>query len=252
MGAGTEFEQKILAGPKNVKFNFINATDPYHKYYQYKIIEAKEGEEAAQRAFADDGAGALSKSAAAAAAAPVQEAAAPPPTQELKKPDDEKYTAHIPPGLTFQELETIKLTAQFVARNGMAFLTGLRSREDNKREFMFLKETHSLNTFFKRLTDAYSAVLFDAKEALTRLHGDVNDSNAVLQRCACVTRSLLMRSSQAQNCLQNRCTAHEIYVFLFASMRHGQCAADQVCHKAGFILQVPAAPGVGACEGVRS
>jgi splicing factor 3A subunit 1 len=106
------------------------------------------------------------------------------PTQELKKPDEERYTAHIPPGLTFQELEIIKLTAQCVARNGVEFLTGLRSREDNKREFMFLKETHSLNTFFKRLTDAYSSVLLDTKEALKRLHSDANDSASVLQRCA--------------------------------------------------------------------
>lgn len=185
--AGTDFERKILEGPKNVKFNFINATDPYHKYYQYKVLEAKEGTAAAQAAFAQDGAASLAPDAAAAtaaAAATPAQPAAPPPTQELKKPDDEKYTAHIPPGLTFQELDIIKLTAQFVARNGLEFLSGLRSREDNKREFMFLKETHSLNTFFKRLTDAYSSVLLDSKEALKQLHGDVNDSSAVLQRCA--------------------------------------------------------------------
>jgi hypothetical protein len=90
----------------------------------------------------------------------------------------------VPPGLTLQELDIIKLTAQYVARNGAEFLSGLRSREDNKREFMFLKETHSLNTFFKRLTDAYSSVLLDSREALKQLNADAMDSSAILQRCA--------------------------------------------------------------------
>jgi splicing factor 3A subunit 1 len=186
--AGTEVEQKILAGPKNVKFNFINPTDPYHKYYKYKILESKEGAEAAQAAFAAEGAAVLTgaKQPGAPAAvqpSPVEEEA---PTVPLVKPDDEKYTVHVPPGLTLQELDIIKLTAQYVARNGKEFLRGLRSREETKREFMFLKEAHSLNTFFKRLTDAYSSVLLDSKEALQRLNSDANDMSAILTRCELV------------------------------------------------------------------
>lgn len=36
---------------------------------------------------------------------------------------------HVPEGLTAVDLDVIKLTAQFVARNGKAFLAGLSSRE---------------------------------------------------------------------------------------------------------------------------
>ncbi len=36
---------------------------------------------------------------------------------------------HVPEGLTAVDLDIIKLTAQFVARNGKAFLVGLSSRE---------------------------------------------------------------------------------------------------------------------------
>jgi splicing factor 3A subunit 1 len=36
---------------------------------------------------------------------------------------------HVPEGLNAQDLDVIKLTAQFVARNGKAFLAGLSSRE---------------------------------------------------------------------------------------------------------------------------
>lgn len=86
--------------------------------------------------------------------------------------------------MVLQELDIIKLTAQFVALNGSSFLSGLKSREENKREFHFLKENHSLNLFFKRLTDAYSAVRLDSKDSLVRLREDSTDSNAVLQRCA--------------------------------------------------------------------
>lgn len=78
----------------------------------------------------------------------------------------------------------MKLAAQFVARNGSEFLNGLRTREQSKREFFFLKENHSLHTTFKRLTDAYSAVLLDSKEALVQLREDATDSAAVLQRYA--------------------------------------------------------------------
>jgi hypothetical protein len=35
----------------------------------------------------------------------------------------------VPEGLTALDLDVIKLTAQFVARNGKAFLTGLAQRE---------------------------------------------------------------------------------------------------------------------------
>lgn len=82
-----------------------------------------------------------------------------------------------------QDLDIMKLAAQFVARNGSEFLNGLRAREETKREFFFLKDNHSLHTTFKRLTDAYSGVLLDSKEALLQLREDAADSAAVLQRC---------------------------------------------------------------------
>lgn len=41
---------------------------------------------------------------------------------------------HVPEGITQLELDTIKLTAQFVARNGKNFLTGLASRQLNQKD----------------------------------------------------------------------------------------------------------------------
>ena len=55
----------------------------------------------------------------AAAAIPAAGAAAP-----AEPPEEEKFTVHVPEGLTHFDLDLIRLTAQFVARNGKGFLTG--------------------------------------------------------------------------------------------------------------------------------
>ena len=64
----------------------------------------------------------------------------------------------VPEGLTYLELDMIKLTAQFVSRNGKDFLTGLMSREHSNPQYGFLKPTHSLFPFFTAMADAYSKV----------------------------------------------------------------------------------------------
>lgn len=86
---------------------------------------------------------------------------------------------HIPEGLTGQELDTIKLTAQFVARNGKNFLTGLSSREHTNPAFNFLKPTHSLFGFFTSLCDAYSRCLMPPKGTRDRLSKDSTDRQAL-------------------------------------------------------------------------
>ena len=55
-----------------------------------------------------------------------QQLAAGPPAgaAAVEPPEEEKYTVHVPEGLTYFDVDLIKLTAQFVARNGKGFLTG--------------------------------------------------------------------------------------------------------------------------------
>ncbi len=83
--------------------------------------------------------------------------------------------AHIPEGLSLLELDIIKLAAQFVARNGQTFLTGLSSREHTNPQFAFLRPTHSLFGLFKTLCDAYSRVLMPPKGTKDRLLKDATD-----------------------------------------------------------------------------
>lgn len=95
--------------------------------------------------------------------------------QKLEKPADEIYTVRIPEGMTYLDLDIIKITAQFVARNGKAFLTGLSSREHTNPQFNFLKPTHSLFSFFTSLCDAYSRVLMPPKGTKDKLKKDLED-----------------------------------------------------------------------------
>ena len=186
--AGPEFESRILANEaSNVKFNFLKPGDPYNAYYQHKIEEIKGG-----NADAAPGTATPPSSTTAAAQPPLAPPPAPPPSslqpnmlppsKPLGPPEPDHYTVHIPEGITLLDLDTIKLTAQFVARNGKSFLTGLASREHSNPQFNFLKPTHSLFTFFTRLCDAYSRVLMPPKGLLAALHVDAADSAAPLQR----------------------------------------------------------------------
>lgn len=95
----------------------------------------------------------------------------------------EHYTVPLPDGITAFDLDVIKLTAQFVARNGKSFLTGLTSREHTNPQFSFLRPSHSMFTFFTALADAYSKVLMPPKSLAERLRRDATVKPAILERC---------------------------------------------------------------------
>uniref|UniRef100_A0A0D6QZE4 Splicing factor 3A subunit 1 n=1 Tax=Araucaria cunninghamii TaxID=56994 RepID=A0A0D6QZE4_ARACU len=181
---GPEFEKRILANEKNnAKFNFLNPSDPYHAYYQHRVSEFRQQLQApappapppeTPAAPAADGVG-----------EPVKPPEPPvkPVARVLQPPEAEQYTVRLPEGITGEELDIIKLTAQFVARNGKSFLTGLTSREINNPQFHFLKPTHSMFTFFTALTDSYSKVLMPPKGLAEKLKKDGADMTTVLERC---------------------------------------------------------------------
>ena len=76
------------------------------------------------------------------------------------------------PYITPVDDEIIKVTAQFVARNGTKFLNGLLSRENRNPQYDFLKSDHFLNPYFLSLVDSYTKVLLlpvDEKEKLAIL-----------------------------------------------------------------------------------
>ncbi|XP_028796540.1 probable splicing factor 3A subunit 1 [Neltuma alba] len=196
---GPEFEKRIIANNTgNVKFNFLNSSDPYHAYYQHRLAEFRaQNQSSTLQSPLQPVDSALSEPTLSAPASDINDAAAAPtaatkpdPSSQFKPvrkvlepPEAEQYTVRLPEGITGEELDIIKLTAQFVARNGKSFLTGLTSREVNNPQFHFLKPTHSMFTFFTSLADAYSKVLMPPKGLTEKLRKSVSDMTTVLERC---------------------------------------------------------------------
>ena len=185
---GPEFEKRILANEKNnVKFNFLNSTDPYHAYYQHRVSEFK-AQLAAPAGAAPANAPVKTEEEARAAqeqvdASAAEVAAVKPPGKVLEPPEPDVYTVAVPELASSVDVDIIKLTAQYVARNGKSFLTGLTSREHSNPQFYFLKPTHSMFTFFTALADAYSKVLVPPKGLVDKLKKDVGNKTGILERC---------------------------------------------------------------------
>ncbi|CAM8892247.1 unnamed protein product [Rhodiola kirilowii] len=188
---GPEFEKRIIASNAgNAKFNFLNSSDPYHAYYQHRLAEFRAQNQASNQQGTEgedsdmpDASTGQTADAAEAVPTPDPSAMFKPVKKVLEPPEAEQYTVRLPEGITGEELDIIKLTAQFVARNGKSFLTGLTSREINNPQFHFLKPTHSMFMFFTALADAYSKVLMPPKNLTEKLKSSSKDLTTVLERC---------------------------------------------------------------------
>ena len=149
---GPQFEDVIREKEKgNTKFAFMNPHDPYHNYYQHRIKEAGEdkvseettkNEESSQQPandksnIGDNG----------------ETIEAPPEPPALE------FLANTP-SVSQQDLDIVKLTALFVARNGRGFMDALSNRESRNYQFDFLRPSHSLFSYFNTLVDQYTKVL---------------------------------------------------------------------------------------------
>lgn len=89
----------------------------------FQVTENQQGTDGARPADTAAGVPQTAAQQAASAAAAALPAAGAAPAAE--PPEEEKFTVHVPEGLTYFDLDLIKMTAQFVARNGKGFLTGI-------------------------------------------------------------------------------------------------------------------------------
>ena len=78
-------------------------------------------------------------------------------------------------------LDVVKLTAQFVARNGRQFLTNLMNREQRNYQFDFLRPQHSLFQYFTKLLEQYTKVLIPPKDLMKKLNEEKHEKK-VLER----------------------------------------------------------------------
>ncbi|XP_072929380.1 splicing factor 3A subunit 1 [Epargyreus clarus] len=173
---GPEFEARIRQNELgNPKFNFLNSGDPYHAYYQHKVKEIREGK-GQDPSGPPPGTQIQRPGLAPATAARQQELlkaavpAEPPPPRD--PPPDFEFIAD-PPSISALDLDIVKLTAQFVARNGRQFLTDLMKKEERNHQFDFLRPQHSLFQYFTRLLEQYTKVLLPPKELVNKLGAEI-------------------------------------------------------------------------------
>ena len=141
---GPAFEDRIRDKEKhNPKFSFLSAKDAYFSFYAWRLEEVREGRGTAVSAGR------------AGEAAPAQEPEKP---KGPEAPPDFHFSARMP-NISAQDLDVVRLTALFVAKNGRSFMTTLSQKETRNYQFDFLRPQHSLYQFFSRLVDQYTLLL---------------------------------------------------------------------------------------------
>ncbi|KAL5331019.1 hypothetical protein ACEPPN_000546 [Leptodophora sp. 'Broadleaf-Isolate-01'] len=139
---GHVFEDRIREKEKhNPKFSFLSPNDSYNAYYLWRLSEIKEG-----------------RGTAVAAGRAGEAEVEPEKPKGPPEPPEFHFSARMP-NISAQDLEVVRLTALFVAKNGRQFMTTLSQRETGNYQFDFLRPNHTLHSFFQRLIDQYTALL---------------------------------------------------------------------------------------------
>jgi splicing factor 3A subunit 1 len=126
----------------NPRFSFLHPNDAYNAFYAWRLAEVRAGR------GTDISAGRVPQS----IAQEPEKARGPPP------PLDFQFSARMP-NISAQDLDVVKLTALFVAKNGRQWMTNLAQREARNYQFDFLRPNHSLFQFFSRLVDQYTDLI---------------------------------------------------------------------------------------------
>jgi splicing factor 3A subunit 1 len=147
---GEDMEQTIRnRSGKDPKFGFLNRDDAYYVYFKWYLEQLKLGLGPAAR-----GAGA-------------QSARDNKPKGPVE-PVQFRFSARMP-NISAKDLEVLKLTALWTAKNGENWLKELRNREQGNFQFEFLRANHSFNTFFKAIVEQYRILLFEEQTVESRI-----------------------------------------------------------------------------------
>ncbi|PFH59207.1 hypothetical protein XA68_12666 [Ophiocordyceps unilateralis] len=138
---GAIFEDRIRdKESRNPKFSFLNPSDAYYEFYQWRLSEIRAGR------GTDIAAGRAGE------APKPEKAKGPPPPAELH------FSAKMP-RINQKDLDVLKLTAQYTAKFGRQWMTQLAQREAGNPQFQFLIPNHTFHNFFQHMVEQYSKVL---------------------------------------------------------------------------------------------
>lgn len=100
---------------------------------------------------------------------------------EIKPPLKDQFSiSH--PNISSIDMDVIKITAQFVARNGQKFLTGLSEREIRNPQFDFLKPQHNLFGYFTYLVESYAKCLRKDENFWNKANLYLNDRESIFKK----------------------------------------------------------------------
>ncbi|KAJ9446356.1 putative splicing factor 3A subunit 1 [Diplonema papillatum] len=192
---GKEFEAKLLKNEKgNEKLKFLEDSNPYHAYYISKVDEFRErlnrGEDISWETNPEappapaDGKQPDEKKQASA-----PDSKKPAPTAKAKKnPFPKDYTVSVETRIAPVDLEILRLTALFVAKNGKSFLALVAEKERNNPQFEFLKGSSPRFGLFQAFLNSYLKIVNPPKnlreiyeEELETKLSDLTFANEVLE-----------------------------------------------------------------------
>ncbi|CAM9012630.1 unnamed protein product [Wickerhamomyces anomalus] len=154
---GKEFETKIRENESNNnKFTFVNENDPYNKYYNFVLDNIETFIEVSGENGSAD-------------AEEQQE------DEQVEPPLELDFLVELPP-ITSKDLEIIKLTALFVAKNGENYINQIKNKyKDQTAQFSFLNDSHSFHQLFLSFLKQYRK-LINSKEDIDLDHDVLEES----------------------------------------------------------------------------
>ncbi|KAK9461640.1 Pre-mRNA splicing factor PRP21 like protein-domain-containing protein [Lipomyces oligophaga] len=171
---GQAFESRIREKEKeNNRFSFLNTSDPYYPFYEWRLDEFREGRagnESAQSATATKTNG---------SSASISSISTVDKSNKAAAPSAYEFAVTMPP-ISALDLDVIRLTSLFAAENGKPFVNQLSQREERNYQFDFLRSNHSLYALFNKLTEQYRKVLNPSKSIRERLESNLKNKYAVL------------------------------------------------------------------------
>ncbi|GIX60723.1 surp module domain-containing protein [Babesia caballi] len=190
---GDQFEQRIRAEQSDgaagaaAKFAFLNPNNAYHAYYRLKLRELERGVDAEikpsiPQAILDRRKKLELKNQLKERLLALTDFGSSGANDELEEPEKDTFT-FTQPFLTALDMDIIKATAAFVARNGQRFLVELTKREKSNPQFDFLSPSHFLFGFFTSLTESYTKCLLPTKPQIEKLNTIAKDRMAFLRQC---------------------------------------------------------------------
>ncbi|CRG94573.1 splicing factor 3A subunit 1, putative [Plasmodium gallinaceum] len=204
---GKIFEQKIYK-EKEKQFNFINSSHPYFFYYQYKlhelflgleekniipkaIIEIKKREDLNKVSnnehilkicdfIKEDNKNEKNK-----IIYSINDEIRDENTldQNDKIEIKEDIFTIISPFISSVDIDLIKTTALFVARNGNKFLNELIEREKNNNQYDFLRANNLYFNFFSKLIDIYIKCLLPSNDIIDKIKKYSDNKSDILNYC---------------------------------------------------------------------